>query len=88
MVNTFEEPFGDIYGTGVWSEISKPVASNIHDNIVALASFNGSFTVLCCLLFLCFYDQQTYDINCGLQEKKGFLHAQDSLLNGMDISLS
>ena len=28
---------------------------------------------------LCFYDQQTYDINCGLQEKKGFLHAQDSI---------
>lgn len=51
LANTFEEPFGNVCGKGVWSELSEDVASNICENIVALASFNGDFTVLCCLLF-------------------------------------
>jgi len=47
LVNTFEEPFGDEYGEGVWSELSEAVSFRIHENTVALASFNGNFTVLC-----------------------------------------
>jgi membrane-bound ClpP family serine protease len=55
LVNTFEETFGDINGEGVWRKFSKR-ASNINRNVVALASFNGDFTVVCHLLFhLCFY---------------------------------
>jgi hypothetical protein len=50
LANNFEEPFGDIYGKGVWSKLSETIASNMHENIVALASFNGGFTVLCFLL--------------------------------------
>ncbi|KAL6843936.1 hypothetical protein ACP4OV_026507 [Aristida adscensionis] len=40
LVNGFEEPFGDTYDKGVWSELKETVANNIHENIVALASFN------------------------------------------------
>ena len=47
LVNTSEEPFGDEYGEGVWSELSEAVSFRIHENTVALASFNGNFTVLC-----------------------------------------
>ncbi|XP_039850834.1 uncharacterized protein LOC120709303 isoform X6 [Panicum virgatum] len=41
LINTFEEPFGDECGKGVWTELSETASSNIHGNIVALASFNG-----------------------------------------------
>lgn len=51
LAYTFEEPFGDIFGKGVWSELSEDVASSICENTVALASFNGDFSVLCCLRF-------------------------------------
>jgi hypothetical protein len=51
LANNFEEPFGDTHGKGVWSELSKTVVVNIHENTVALASFNGDFAVFCCLLF-------------------------------------
>ena len=50
LANNFEEPFGDICGRGVWNELSETVAFSIHDNIVALASFNGDFTLLSFLL--------------------------------------
>ncbi|CAL4972056.1 unnamed protein product [Urochloa decumbens] len=53
LANNFEEPFGDICGRGVWSELRETVASNIHDNTVALASFNGEkrfFTCTGCLI--------------------------------------
>lgn len=49
--NTFGVSFGDKYPSGVWGEFSKNVSSNIHDNVVALASFNGNFTVMTYLLF-------------------------------------
>nr|CAB3478557.1 unnamed protein product [Digitaria exilis] len=35
------DQFGDEYGKGVWSELSETASSNIYENIVALASFNG-----------------------------------------------
>jgi len=41
LAYTFEEPFGDIYDKGVWSELRGMAATNIQENIVALASFNG-----------------------------------------------
>jgi len=41
LVNTFEETFGDMYGEGVWSKLSKKASSNINRSVVALASFNG-----------------------------------------------
>lgn len=44
LVNNFEDNFGDMYGTGVWSELSEAVAKNIHENTIALASFDGDFT--------------------------------------------
>ncbi|TVU11308.1 hypothetical protein EJB05_44884 [Eragrostis curvula] len=40
LVNSFEEPFGDMYPKGVWAEFRKRVASNIFRNVVALASLN------------------------------------------------
>jgi hypothetical protein len=49
LVNTFEEPFGDESGKGVWNELSETVSSNIRGNIAALASFEGIFVVLCYL---------------------------------------
>jgi len=51
LVSSFEEPFGDTHDKGVWSELKETVVTNIDENIVALASFNGDFAVLCCLLF-------------------------------------
>lgn len=53
LVNTFEEPFGDEFGKGVWSELAETVSSNIQGNTVALASFNGKFVLLCyCFIFV------------------------------------
>ena len=39
--------FGDIYPNGVWDELKEGVAPHICGNLVALASFNGDFTVMC-----------------------------------------
>ena len=58
LVNTFEETFGDIHGEGVWRKFSKRASSNLNRNVVALASFNGDFTVMCHLRF-----QQCFDHN-------------------------
>ncbi|XP_066310691.1 putative protease Do-like 14 isoform X2 [Miscanthus floridulus] len=41
LVNTFEDTFGDKYGSGVWSELSETVSCNISQNVVALASCYG-----------------------------------------------
>ncbi|KAL6616758.1 hypothetical protein ACP70R_039028 [Stipagrostis hirtigluma subsp. patula] len=48
LVETFEDPFGDEYGKGVWSELSKTVSSNIYEATVALASFNGEKRFFAC----------------------------------------
>jgi hypothetical protein len=45
LVNTFEDAFGDRWGKGVWRELNKR-ASIINHSVVALASFNGDFTVM------------------------------------------
>ncbi|XP_066315892.1 uncharacterized protein [Miscanthus floridulus] len=50
LVNSFEEPFGDTHDKGdkgVWSELKETVATNIDENIVALASFNGEKRFFC-----------------------------------------
>jgi hypothetical protein len=44
LVNSFEETFGDIYGSGVWSELSETASVNISQNVVSLASVYGTFT--------------------------------------------
>ncbi|EEE52753.1 hypothetical protein OsJ_35189 [Oryza sativa Japonica Group] len=51
LAYTFEEPFGDIFGKGVWSELSEDVASSICENTVALASFNGDKRTFACTGF-------------------------------------
>jgi hypothetical protein len=38
LVNSFEDTFGDIYGGGVWSELSEIFSSN-SQNVVSLSSF-------------------------------------------------
>jgi len=43
--------FGDTYPNGVWGELKGGVASHMVGNLVALASFNGDFTVMYCILF-------------------------------------
>ncbi|CAL5082221.1 unnamed protein product [Urochloa decumbens] len=47
LVNSFEEPFGDRHGEGVWRKFSKR-ASNLNRNVVALASFNGEKRLFAC----------------------------------------
>ncbi|KAK8450632.1 hypothetical protein SEVIR_6G063400v4 [Setaria viridis] len=85
LVNTFEETFGDMHGEGVWRKFSKR-ASNINRSIVALASYDGDFTLTCQLLFhFCFEYKLADNQNHGTQEKKGFLHARVFLLSGMDL---
>jgi hypothetical protein len=54
LVSTFEEPFGDVCGEGVWSELNETVSALIQRNIVALASFSGDSAVLWSLLFRIF----------------------------------
>jgi hypothetical protein len=45
LVNSFEDPFGDIYGEGLWRKFGNK-ASILYRNVVALASFNGEFTTM------------------------------------------
>lgn len=60
LVNTFEDPFGDIRGKGVsgkdvWTKLGEKASSRINRSVVALASFNGDFIVMCHLPFnVCF----------------------------------
>jgi len=51
LVNSFEDTFGDIYGGGVWSELSETVSSNISQNVVSLASFYGEKRIFACTGF-------------------------------------
>ncbi|KAF7007657.1 hypothetical protein CFC21_022575 [Triticum aestivum] len=48
LVNTFEEPFGDECGEGVWSELSETTCDILKRNIVALASFCGGKRFFAC----------------------------------------
>lgn len=84
LVNTCEDPFGDLYPKGVWGEFRKRVSSEISRNVVALASFKGDFAVMCYLLFhICVWSSFADDQNRGVQEKQGFLHALEFLLTMM-----
>ncbi|KAG2552356.1 hypothetical protein PVAP13_9KG423200 [Panicum virgatum] len=51
LVNNFEDTFGDMYGGGVWSELSETVASDISRNVVSLASFYGEKRIFACTGF-------------------------------------
>jgi hypothetical protein len=46
LVNTFEVPFGDECGSGVWSELSETTSDILKRNTVALASFCGDSTIM------------------------------------------
>ena len=50
LVNSFEEPFGDVYDNdvcrGVWKLLKKRVSEGISGNVVSLASFNGDFIIV------------------------------------------
>ncbi|CAD6259541.1 unnamed protein product [Miscanthus lutarioriparius] len=48
LVNTFEEPFGDIYHHGVWKQLSRGVSEKIHHSVVTLASFKGDERFFAC----------------------------------------
>ncbi|XP_066364106.1 uncharacterized protein [Miscanthus floridulus] len=56
LVNTFEEPFGDIRGgdkrdKGVWTKLGEKASSRINRSVVALASFNGEKRIFACTGF-------------------------------------
>ncbi|XP_066379317.1 uncharacterized protein [Miscanthus floridulus] len=51
LVNTFEETFGDMHGEGVWRKFGEK-ASNINDNVVALASFREKRFFACTGFFI------------------------------------
>ncbi|KXG22707.1 uncharacterized protein LOC8065330 isoform X1 [Sorghum bicolor] len=58
LVNTFEEPFGDIHGKGgnkhdkgVWTKLGGKAFSRINRSVVALASFNGEKRNFACTGF-------------------------------------
>ncbi|CAN6311068.1 unnamed protein product, partial [Urochloa humidicola] len=48
LVNTFEEPFGDVYRHGVWKQLCKGVPQKIRRSVVSLASFNGDMRFFAC----------------------------------------
>ncbi|KAM0844286.1 hypothetical protein ACQ4PT_057162 [Festuca glaucescens] len=50
LVNTFEETFGDLYGSGegVWSQLDKTVCQNLCRAVVSLGSFNGETRFFAC----------------------------------------
>ncbi|CAM0948918.1 unnamed protein product [Alopecurus aequalis] len=48
LVNTFEEPFGDVCGEGVWRELTETTCDILKGNIVALASFCGDKRYFAC----------------------------------------
>ncbi|KAL6652900.1 hypothetical protein ACP70R_011825 [Stipagrostis hirtigluma subsp. patula] len=58
LINTFEEPFGDEYTKGAWSELGRRVSSNIFRNVVALASFNGERRFFACTGFFINFDNE------------------------------
>uniref|UniRef100_A0ACD6A203 Uncharacterized protein n=1 Tax=Avena sativa TaxID=4498 RepID=A0ACD6A203_AVESA len=48
LVDSFEEPFGDEFGEGVWNALSKTTSDILERNIVALASFRGKKRYFAC----------------------------------------
>ncbi|RCV10588.1 hypothetical protein SETIT_2G122300v2 [Setaria italica] len=58
LVNTCEDPFGDLYPKGVWGEFRKRVSSEISRNVVALASFKGETRFFACTGVFIDYDDE------------------------------
>ncbi|CAL5074660.1 unnamed protein product [Urochloa decumbens] len=58
LVNTCEDPFGDLYPKGVWGEFRKRVSSEISRNVVALASFKGETRFFACTGIFIDYDDE------------------------------
>jgi hypothetical protein len=52
LVDTLEEQFGylNTSGQGVWSELSKEVASKLSKSVFAIASFDGNFYWYMCAI--------------------------------------
>ncbi|CAM0952313.1 unnamed protein product [Alopecurus aequalis] len=50
LVNTFEDTFGDLYGSGkgIWSQLGKAVCQNLSRVVVSLASFSGETRFFAC----------------------------------------
>ncbi|XP_047050653.1 uncharacterized protein LOC124655865 [Lolium rigidum] len=48
LVNTFEEPFGNRCGEGVWRKLSETTSDILKRNVVALASFRGKERFFAC----------------------------------------
>ncbi|XP_051184479.1 uncharacterized protein [Lolium perenne] len=48
LVNTFEEPFGNKCGEGVWRKLSETTSDILKRNVVALASFRGKERFFAC----------------------------------------
>ncbi|XP_012699060.1 uncharacterized protein LOC101785864 [Setaria italica] len=58
LVNTCEDPFGDLYPKGVWGEFKKRVSSEISRNVVALACFKGETRFFACTGVFIDYDDE------------------------------
>ncbi|RCV10553.1 hypothetical protein SETIT_2G120900v2 [Setaria italica] len=58
LVNTCEDPFGDLYPKGVWGVFRKRVSSEISRNVVALASFKGETRFFACTGVFIDYDDE------------------------------
>ncbi|CAL4945488.1 unnamed protein product [Urochloa decumbens] len=67
LVNTFEDTFGDIYGGGVWSELSETASSNMSQNVVSLASFYGNFAFISASLVSQFVGDQKIAENLRIE---------------------
>jgi hypothetical protein len=72
LVNTYEDPFGDLYPKGV-REFKNRVSSEISRNVIALTSFKGDFAHLLFHIFvsLSFADDQ----NHNFQETRIFAYS-------------
>lgn len=73
LINNFEEPFGDEFGKGVWSELSKTTSGILETNIVALASFHGKKRFFACTgLFIQWNGCTTILTSASLLRKPGY----------------
>ncbi|CAA0834988.1 Unknown protein [Striga hermonthica] len=66
LVNTFEEPFGDIYPHGVWKQLSIGVNEKINDSVVTLASFKGDERFFACSGTFIDWDGRFQDNGCQI----------------------
>uniref|UniRef100_K4A0Z0 Uncharacterized protein n=1 Tax=Setaria italica TaxID=4555 RepID=K4A0Z0_SETIT len=57
LVNTYEDPFCDLYPKGVWGEFRKRVSFYISQNVVALSSFKETRFFACTRVFINYDDE-------------------------------